>query len=189
MMEARYVPLVQQPYCCVPACIQMVLLRRRLQLLAQEEIGKELGLVVPKEYKKIFPTIKTKDKPSAGYGTQIHKTKYSLNSFFLKHRYHLKEEYYPLSRISNINNWLRNTLTKDNDIVVCFNYSKLYVEEGEGHVSLINSISGNNLILIDPRYKSPKIRCVSLPKLIAAIKAHGEINRAGFWVISSQNTR
>ena len=50
--SSKYTPIVQKPYGCVIACLQMVLFRRGLKLISQDKIGFELGLIVPKEFKK-----------------------------------------------------------------------------------------------------------------------------------------
>ena len=77
-----YKLIKQKPYCCVPACISMILDRRKIKRGSQEEIGYELGLVVPKEKTHLFTKTRTGKKPVAGYGTQINKEKYSINNYF-----------------------------------------------------------------------------------------------------------
>ena len=74
----KYVPITEQPYCCVPACIQMILLRRGIPLKSQEEIGYNLGLIVPQRYKNLFGKVRTGKRPKDGWGTQTGKLIYSL---------------------------------------------------------------------------------------------------------------
>jgi hypothetical protein len=45
--DSRYVPLTQQKWCCVPTCIQMVMIKQGIPLQPAELIGYELGLIVP----------------------------------------------------------------------------------------------------------------------------------------------
>lgn len=52
--DSRYIPFTQQPSCCVPTCIQMVMYRQDIPLLAAEEIGHHLGLTVPPERSALF---------------------------------------------------------------------------------------------------------------------------------------
>ncbi len=108
MPRKPYIPLTQQPFCCVSTCIQMILLRRGLPLYSQEEIGYELGLVVPKEYANLFQKVRTGKKPSAGWGTQINKPNYSLNNFFLKYKIPLKKEYFPPSALEKPDSGLKH---------------------------------------------------------------------------------
>jgi ribosomal protein S24E len=164
----------------------MVLLRRKLPIFSQEDIGYELGLTVPKRYKKLLPKARTGKKPSAGWGTQVGKRKYPINNFFRKHKIPLKEEYFSLQKIENVKDWIREQIEKDNDILVCFNYRKLYGKgkKKQGHVCILDTILRDEVILIDPEYRVPKFRKVKLKKLLEAMKFHGEKNRAGFWLIS-----
>ncbi len=47
--DSRYIPFSQQPYCCVPTSIQMVMYRHNIPLVPAEELGYHLGLTVPKD--------------------------------------------------------------------------------------------------------------------------------------------
>lgn len=164
----------------------MVLLRRGIALISQDEMGESLGLIVPKKYKKILPLARTGKKPIAGWGTQVQREEYSINNFFKKHNISLKEEYFPLSRVNNVADWIRKQIKKDNDILICFRYGKMYGGKGEGHVSVIDSISEDNAVLIDPASNVPKYRKVKLANLIKAIDFHGEGARGGFWLITKK---
>jgi len=79
----------------------MVLDRRKVKHGTQDEIGYELGLVVPNEIANEFKKIRTGKKPIAGYGTQVAKKQYSINHFFQKYKIKLKEKYYPPEKISD----------------------------------------------------------------------------------------
>jgi len=168
--KSRYIPLTQQSFCCMPACIQMVLLRRKLQMLPQEEIGHDLGLIVPKKYKKILPTARTGKMPPSGYGTQ--ENKHSLNKFFKKHKIPLRKESFQPSEIKNTEKWIEENIKKDNDILVCFKGGLLYGGKGRGHLSVVDSISGDEVTLIDPSRLVPKYRKVKLKRLIMAMEKH-----------------
>lgn len=91
MKMKKYLPITEQPYCCVPACIQMILLRRNMRLISQEEIGYDLGLIVPQKYKSLFKKVQMGKKPKAGWGTQTGKPVYSINNFFRKNKINLKK--------------------------------------------------------------------------------------------------
>ena len=56
----------------------MILIRKKLDLLSQEDIGYDLGLVVPKDFYEILPNARKEKKPSSGWGTQIRKEEFSL---------------------------------------------------------------------------------------------------------------
>ncbi|MFN6992487.1 MAG: hypothetical protein ACK4MM_07200 [Fervidobacterium sp.] len=185
-LEPPYKPIIQKPYCCVPACISMILDRRKIKYGSQEEIGWDLGLIVPKQKAHLFHKTRTGKRPVAGYGTRVGKKKYSINNFFKKNKINLKETYYPIDKIKIVNKFISENLSKNNDIIVCFNNKKLYGTGDYGHVSLIQSINDEIVTLVDPEKDAPKRRKVKLSKLIEAIKYHGIKNRGGFWVISKQ---
>jgi hypothetical protein len=187
--KSRYIPLTQQPYCCVPTCLQMVLLRRKQRMMSQEDIGYQLGLTVPKSKKRLLPKARTGKRPDAGWGTQVGKPQYSINRFFEINNIPLKEEYITLQQIGNIKEWIAEQMKEDRDILVCFNHGKLYGGNAQGHVSIIDSIENDIVILIDPESNVPKYRKVKIDKLTKAIEFHAErTDRAGFWIIRPKET-
>lgn len=161
----------------------MVLDRRKIKHGSQEEIGYELGLIVPKNDERFFTKVRTGRKPVAGYGTQIQKDKYSISNYFLKNKINLKETYFPVEKIKDIKSFIRDNL-KINDLIVCFSYKKLYGTVEYGHVSLIQNMKGEIVTLVDPWKKGPAERKVKLSDLVRAMKYHGKEKRGGFWLIS-----
>lgn len=186
-VEPEYFPMVQEPYCCVPACVQMVLLRQELPLYSQEEIGLNLGLVVPEEYTKYFEEVETGPEPPSGYGTRINEEEYSLDSFFKKNDLPLRCDFYTCEDIEDIPHFIGENLLQGNDILTCFKVKHLYDigEAGDsGHASLIQEIDDETLMLVDPHGLYQKVR---LERFIEAVKVHKKegIQLGGFWVISS----
>ena len=47
----KYKKIVQKKYCCVGACLEMVLNRHHIKNSGQEDIAYQLGLIVPYEDK------------------------------------------------------------------------------------------------------------------------------------------
>ncbi len=179
-----YKPITQLPYHCVPACLKMVLDRRKIKHGTQDEIGHELGLIVPNEIAHKFKKVKTGSKPIAGYGTQVAKKRFSINHFFRKYKIDLKESYFPLEKVKNHSKFISDNISKANDVIVCFNSKRLFGSGDWGHACVIQSINRNIVTLIDPGRSVPKKRRAELPNLIDAIKRHGKKRRGGFWVIS-----
>lgn len=179
-----YKPITQLRYHCVPACLTMVLDRHKVKHGTQEEIGYELGLVVPKEIAREFKKIRTGKKPIAGYGTQVAKKQFSINHFFKKYKIGLKETYYPPEKVKDYARFIIDNISKSNDLIVCFNNKLLFGSGDWGHVCVIQGFNRNVITLIDPGRSVPKKRRAELPNLIDAIKKHGKKRRGGFWVIS-----
>jgi len=92
MYKKKYRPIHQLPYCCVPATLQWILYRRRLDILDQETIGVELGLQLPERFMNLISNKKIIIKPNNfGYfGTQIEKKNILLINFLENLRFLFK---------------------------------------------------------------------------------------------------
>ena len=179
-----YKPITQIPYHCVPTCTTMVLDRRKIKHGTLNDIGYELGLIVPKEIAHEFKKARTGKKPLAGYGTQIAKKQFSINHYFRKYKINLKETYFPPEKVKDYSEFISENISQSNDLIVCFNNKLLFGSGDWGHVCVIQGISKDTITLIDPSAGVPKKRKVELSGLIRAIEKHGEKRRGGFWVIS-----
>ena len=181
-------PFTQQPYCCVPACFQMIMYKHSVPLVAQEDIAYELGLTVPKTDVHLFAKVRTGRKPSAGWGTQINKPEYSVNNVFPRigipismYRRSTKD----FKTASELGRLLQDIKSKDGDALLCFDYGKLWgLDYRGGHVCVFNSIDGKEVTIIDPGQNAPKLRTVTLDKLHKAMDFHGEHNSTGVWILS-----
>lgn len=185
--QLRYLPITQQPYCCVPAAMQMVLLRRSLPLLTQEEIGNAFDLTVPVNQLHLLPHAATGELPPGGWGTQIPPGSRMVNEFLRRHHYPLREQYHALADVPvDVLGWIDRQLQDDVDILVCFDYQDLFsYEDPVGHVAVVDSIDEDMIVLIDPWWGAPKVRPVTAPRLARAIESLGPRRRAGFWVLRS----
>jgi len=160
LLKPEYIPLTQQKYCCIPTCIQMILLRKNLKLYSQEEIGAKLGLVIPKKLKHLFSNIvKTGKKPKRGYGTREVENKFHLNKFFIAKNISLRSTRVRISESQNPKKLIETNLRKGNDIIVIYN-NKGIDKRGKsfGHGCLISEIKNNEVSLINPSSKKEKKR-------------------------------
>ena len=75
-----YHPVLQQPYCCVPACLHMVFNRHGLKRFSQERIAKRLGLIVPRSSLKDFSyrPLTQRNGREGGYGVQCDEEEFNL---------------------------------------------------------------------------------------------------------------
>lgn len=187
-MKSRYIALTQQPYCCVPTCLQMIMYRRELPLIEQEELGYALGLAVPEKARVLFPKALTQE-PSSGWGTQIQNAEYSLDKAFEKLGIPLKAEFILASQLDSTEILKERLQTADpaNDTVLCFSYGALWGTDSlAGHASLFDYVDGEEVWMVDPVADVPKHRRTSIDKLFNSIQKHGDQNQAGLWVISSK---
>ena len=182
----KYNKVVQKPYCCVGACLEMILNRNNIINDGQIEIAYKLGLTVPEEYKDIYPKAIFGNKPSAGYGTQIQLKKYSLNNFFKNSNINLTVEYYYLTTVEDSLIFLKQNM--ENDILICCHCATLYDAPlaDWGHMLLIENIENNIVTLLDPSAKRDYEK-VTINKLVKSITTHGKSNGAGFYLIKNLN--
>lgn len=186
----KYLPITQQPYCCVTACLQMVMYRRGINLIEQEDIAYELGLTVPKNDVHLFKKARTGQKPSSGWGTQIQKEEFSVPKFFKNHNillnFSIKNDF---ADASELRNYLNSHLGDDVDVMLCFDYGVLWeTDHRGGHVCIMESIDGDEIVLVDPERNVPKRRIVKIDKLYKAIDFHGPHNSTGVWLCKSKRT-
>lgn len=187
--SSRYIPLTQQPYCCVPTCIQMVMYKEGIPLLASEAIGEVLGLTVPPKYASLFATVQTAETPPlAGYGTRIYEPEYEPNDALEKLGVPLHFDLelistFPSSRA--LASRLAEIADRDKNALVCFNQGALTDEPERdwGHVCVFDRINKEQILLVDPSPQHPKIRVTSADNLFAAMLKHGDKKSAGIWVI------
>ena len=64
----RYKLIKQEPYCCVPRCLQMIFDKNSIPYDSQIEMARELGFINDQEYK----------------GTQVNKEEYSIDKLLKK---------------------------------------------------------------------------------------------------------
>lgn len=182
--DTRYVPLTQQKWCCVPTCIQMVMLRYNIPLIPAEVIGDAMGLLVPKRDLKYFWDGKTGPKPKAGYGTQLNE-QVQANKLFEKLGIPLRMKWYLIDEfpdLSAFRHFLENIHNKD--ILICFDWGTLKNSNYHfGHVCVLDKIylDKGEVRFIDPDFDSPKWQTVKIAKLYKAMQHHGKENSAGFW--------
>lgn len=184
--DMKYKHISQKPYCCVPACIQMILQRRKLPILLQTDIAYDLGIILPPQDRHLLPKSHKGLRPKAGWGTRVNLKKYSLTKFFKQRGYSLKETFQSAKKFSSANQFrkfLLENIKERNDLLICFNYPMLYRIKGLwGHASLIEKVGEEKVILRDPNLKHKKVREVLLDDLLAALKNH---HHGGIWVIKS----
>lgn len=184
-MKNRYIPFIQQKYCCLPACLQMIIYKNWFPLLSQEEIWWNLWLIVSEDDAWLFGNVRTWTEPHSWRWTQVYKIPYSVNWFFRKNKMRLMEKNFFLTKVWESRKFIQDSIDLDNDIIVCFNYAKLYWEWNDWwHLSVIESMEWDEITLIDPSYNTPKFRKVALKDLLKAVSYHWKENVWWFWLIT-----
>ncbi len=174
---AAFIRIKQQPYCCVPACIQMVLRRQHLPLISQQRLGQALGLVKPPA-----------PQPSAGYGTRLQLARFEPNHILrrlgipLHWTWHLVDQIKTPKQLEKI---ISASLPEKN-LLVCFDWPTLFKPDNQqhwGHVCVLEKIDlqHHTIRLVDPDPTAPFRRIVSSRDLFRALQIHGRKNLASIW--------
>ena len=185
--NSRYIPLTQQKYCCVPTCIQMVMIRQGMPLMAAEEIGYHLGLIMPdeKEDTDLFWLPRTGEKPYAGWGVQIYNPEFSPDQAFRRLGIPLRMEFNLIDEFktpAQARDYLERAEEADEDILMCYEFEKLFGQHPGGHANVFDRMVDKDRVrMIDPGRFSPKWRVVSLEALFEAMEFHGADKYGGFW--------
>lgn len=187
MKNKKYIPFTQQPYCCVSACLQMVMYRHDIPLVEQEDLAYELGLIVPKEDAILFQKVRTSEKrPISGWGTQIQNPKYEINKVLSKLGIRLRvNAMTDIDSIEQLRQILSEVIEYDKDALLCFDYGTLWQLEysNGGHVCVFDKLEGDTVWLVDPERNVPKSRKVDIHQLYKAIISHGRENMTGVWIV------
>ncbi len=188
--NTRYVPRTQQPYCCVPTCIQMVMLKHNIPLKPVELMAHYMKVVVSPEKKKLFWNLPSvKKRPKAGYGTRLNED-LTADPMFKKLGIPLKMGFRLIDTFDkkeDLKGYLYDRVKADIDTIICFDYGTLFnTGTPNGHVCVLDQINKtkNEVRFIDPVSTVPKWRTVKLSKLYKAMKNHGKDNMGGCWEIS-----
>jgi len=167
----------------------MILYRRGIALIEQEDIANELGLIVPEEDLKYFAHARTGERPSSGYGTQIQDEHYSMQKLFDKKGWELTfERHSDTASVGELRDILANVQAGDDiDAMLCFDYGTLWnVKSNGGHVCVFEKLDGDTVHIIDPERNVPKRRQVDIHDIFKAIDFHGTQNAAGVWLITTK---
>ncbi len=194
--DSRYIPFSQQPYCCVPTSIQMVMYRHGIPLIPAEELGYYLGLTVPKDAAGFFWRMRTgKRRPSslrpvAGYGTRIYERNYDPNKVFKKLGIPLTMKLKSIRSFKNFTGFRKYLLAlsrQDFDVLMSFHHGTLANDPAKdnGHVVVLDKIypAKGMIRFIDPT-RGPKWRMAAMRKMYDAMQAHPNGKVAGFWELN-----
>lgn len=187
--DTRYIPFTQQRWCCVAACISMIMYRRGIPLIPQELLAVSLGLVVPKEEGIYFWNPVTGERPSSGWGTRMKQPGFEPNRALKGLKIPLRLEMKLIDQFkthAEVRNFLVSCEREGSDVLICFDWGVLNDEKKHnGHVCVFDRLffGGRKVRLIDPEYRSPKWKMIETKKLFEAMNYHGRTNLAGFWIV------
>lgn len=184
-----YNPITEKDYCCVPAVLQMIQGRRGLGYDSQDEIGYQLGLIVPPELEQKFSKVRTGPAPQAGYGTQTPKEEFSIRNYFSRNSIPLDLIKPQPQTADELRSQLSASLQAGDDVIICYNSRLLFGDGDIEHVSLIQEFDTEtgDMVVVDPAIEAPKLRKTTLDGLFEALNVHDVSNSGGLWIVSALN--
>ena len=188
-MKNKYPFILQLPFCCVPATLQKILYRRGLDIFDQEYIGAALGLQLPMKGKDFFShpeIIYLSKEPKAGYGTQIEKRQYSINSFFKQNKIPLViSRLCSFKHVGNLEKFITGHLRAGHDIMLRYNNIIFNRKDGKGygHISVIADYDQGKKEVAISDTELPFIKQVSLEQLIYATSDRIDGIKRGFYFV------
>ena len=183
----HYEPITEKEFCCVPAALQMIQNRRGLAYLTQDEIGWQLGLVVPPSLEDRFERVRIGPEPAAGYGTQTSKDEFSIASYFSRNHLPLLIKKIQPDSSPRFSEVIAAALEEGSDVIICYNSRCLFGDGDTEHVSLIQEIepTTGELLVIDPAINAPKQRRTTSDALFRVCSQPEATENAGLWIVSS----
>jgi hypothetical protein len=86
--------------------------------MSQDEIGWELGLIVPSDIKSEFKKVRTGPKPRTGYGTQTLKPQFSIEKYFVRNHLPLSIKRISVASTLELDTIIDSALKHDDNPVV-----------------------------------------------------------------------
>ena len=177
-LDSRYVPLTQQPWCCVPACISIIMLKRGLPLIPQELLGYYLGLTVPLCDRRKFWNARASSMRGRAGGTKMYLSRFNPNLVFPKIGVRLRMIHYKIASFDSDGNaklfeFLDSIDKKDRDVIVAFEHRTLFPHGMRGgHVNVVDRafVKNGTIRLIEPHPFRPKWRTIKINRLLKEIR-------------------
>jgi hypothetical protein len=156
--------------------------------MSQDEIGWELGLIVPAEASSEFTKVRTGPKPRAGYGTRISNPRFSIENYFIRNHLPLS-----ITRVSppspvELISIIEVFFDRDDDVVLCLNSQHLFGDGDIEHVFLIEEYSSTKgqVTVVDPAIGAPIYRVTTVDHIFKTIQEHNVSALGGLWIVSER---
>jgi hypothetical protein len=185
-MAHKYKRIKQKIALCGPACFQMILQRRGLQVLDQEQIALETGTKVEEQYKHFYSVdLPTTTNPKQ-VGLWLHEYE-RMNRLVEKYSLPLRvEQTVYVSRMPGVKKFIEENLAQDNDIIANMWMRMFYRGEDHGHFLVVESMLPNGAVIFcDPNPQNPPYMTASLDKVIKSMGTQFDGKERGFVVVKS----
>jgi hypothetical protein len=166
----KYFPILQKPFCCSCACVQMVLLRHGIRPPTQDEIAKLTDVGVSKEDAKCFMGKLRVGKPY-GIKTITKSTEARYNSFFKTKKFPFKVKAFKLSEIKDHKKFIIDNLEKGNDmhLELCMKNITGKANVHDCILSKIRCDSKTFVTIVDPWWANKQYHEVEMKTLLQSM--------------------
>ncbi len=162
-----YTRLVQMPFFCAPACLQMILFRRGYGLRDQEDIALELGVKVTQEVQKNL-RVKLEYAPPETAGIETILADQRINEYFSRNRIPLVARSVRASQIRTLGQWVSGHLQARHDLWLEYHADAMCGSPAI-HDSLIESCDRVSITVVDPSWDQPGRHTHSIDVVAEAI--------------------
>ena len=129
----------------------MVILRRNLGWIDQEQIAKEMGAAIWKDAIISFNEKLKIAKTAKDAGVSLKGFKEAkIKKFFIKHKLPLKAEVFYVSGIKDVKKFIADNLKKGNDVMLNIHMKHFDKKKKYGHFTLVSELNGDKVTMCDP---------------------------------------
>ncbi len=153
ILDSRYVPTPQKKYHCVPAAIQMIMRKNGLVAPSQDEIGFNLGVIIPPDAAEQFDPVRVGVEPDGCYGTHLEKPEFDFNAVANRLGWGLAMKHVPANEFespADLAEYLSDAEEADDDVAICFDFLAMYENGKGGHVNLFDRVTPDGIRVIEP---------------------------------------
>ncbi|MFO0970927.1 MAG: hypothetical protein U0520_01095 [Candidatus Saccharimonadales bacterium] len=151
--DSRYAPIPQKKYHCVPACLQMILTKHELHVPSQDEIGYNLGVIVPSDEAGNFDPVRVGIEPDGCHGTHLEKPEYDFNTVARALGWGVKMTCRSPDNFTtseSLLDYLTQAEEADKDVILCYDFPALYENGSGGHTNLFDRVRPEGIRVIEP---------------------------------------
>ena len=158
-LKPSYIPQVQKPYLCNVACLNMILYRQAGIIFDQEELASFFNVKIHPSLVSCFTTtFQTTDKINDDEWLKTIEEEKNINLFFTNNHIALQAQSFYLDdilKLSTLSEFIKINIENNCDMWVEYKLEWLFPWNKWIHDWLIESISWNKIVMINPWYDTP----------------------------------
>ncbi len=158
-IKPKYIAQVQKPYLCNVACLNMILYRQAGIIFEQEELAEFFNVKIHPSLVSCFTKkFEITDKINDDEWLKTIEEEKNINNFFKQNYIALQAQSFYLEDILELwtlEEFIQKNIVQNNDMWVEYKLEWLFPWNKGIHDWLIESISWNEIVMINPWYDTP----------------------------------